>query len=64
MGYSGKIYDIDETKRIQERLAEQDKLFASIEKEKKIGDTSLVRYVVIGAGVILLIVVFSKFIKK
>jgi hypothetical protein len=64
MGYSGKIYDIDETKRIQERLAEQDKLFSSIEKEKKIGDTSLVRYVVIGAGVILLIVVFSKFIKK
>ena len=64
MGYSGKIYDIDEPKRIQERLAEQDKLFSSIEKEKKIGDTSLVRYVVIGAGVILLIVVFSKFIKK
>jgi hypothetical protein len=64
MGYSGKIYDIDETKRTQERLAEQDKLFSSIEKEKKIGDTSLVRYVVIGAGVILLIVVFSKFIKK
>jgi hypothetical protein len=64
MGYSGKIYDIDEPKRIQEQLAEQDKLFSSIEKEKKIGDTSLVRYVVIGAGVILLIVVFSKFIKK
>ena len=64
MGYSGKIYDIDETKRIQERLAEQDKIFASIEREKKIGNTSLLRYVVIGTGVILLLVVFSKFIKK
>lgn len=63
-GYrSGKIYDIDETKRLKERLAEQDKIFSSIEKEKKIGDTSLVRYALIGAGVVILLVVFRKLIK-
>lgn len=63
-GYrSGKIYDIDETKRLKERLAEQDKIFSSIENEKKIGDTSLVRYALIGAGVVILLVVFRKLIK-
>jgi hypothetical protein len=60
---SGKIYDIDETKRLKERLAEQDKIFSSIENEKKIGDTSLVRYALIGAGVVILLVVFRKLIK-
>jgi hypothetical protein len=64
MGYSGKIYDIDETKRLQEQLAEQDKVFASIEREKQFGDNSLVRYALIGAGVIVLLVLFRKIIKK
>jgi hypothetical protein len=63
MGYSGKIYDIDETKRLKERLAEQDKIFSSIEKEKEFGDKSLVRYALIGAGVVILLVVFRKLIK-
>lgn len=63
-GYrSGKIYDIDETKRLKERLAEQDKIFSSIEKEKEFGDKSLVRYALIGAGVVILLVVFRKLIK-
>lgn len=63
-GYkSGKIYDIDETIRLKEQLAEQDKIFASIEKEKKFGDSSLVRYAIIGAGVIILLVVLRKLIK-
>jgi hypothetical protein len=60
---SGKIYDINETKRLKEQLAEQDKIFSSIENEKKIGDTSLLRYAVIGAGVVILLVVFRKLIK-
>jgi hypothetical protein len=60
---SGKIYDIDETKRLKERLAEQDKIFSSIEKEKEFGDKSLVRYALIGAGVVILLVVFRKLIK-
>jgi hypothetical protein len=64
MGYSGKIYDIDETKRIQAQLAEQDKIFASIEREKKFGDNSLLRYAILGGGAIVLIVLLAKFIKK
>jgi len=63
MGYSGKIYDIDETSQLKEQLAEQDKIFASIENEKTFGDNSLIRYAIIGAGVIILLVVFRKLIK-
>lgn len=64
MGYSGKIYDIDETKRLKEQLADQDKIFGSIEKEKKFGDNSLLRYAIIGAGAIILLVLLKKFMKK
>jgi hypothetical protein len=64
MGYSGKIYDTDETKRIQAQLDEQDKVFRSIEKEKMFGNNSLLRYAIIGSGAIVLLVLLSKFIKK
>lgn len=64
MGYSGKIYDTDETKRIQAQLDEQDKVFRSIEKEKMFGNNSLLRYAIIGGGAIVLLVLLSKFIKK
>ena len=64
MGYSGKIYDIDEPKRLKEQLADQEKIFGSIEREKKFGDTSLLRYAILGAGVIILLVLLKKFIKK
>jgi len=63
MSYSGKIYDSEETKRLQKALNEQSDIFSSIEREKKIGDISLLRYAIIGAGVVVLIVVFRKFIK-
>ena len=64
MGYSGKIYDIDETKRIQEQLAEQEKIFASIDKEKKFGDNSLLRYAILGGSAIVLLVLLKTLIKK
>jgi hypothetical protein len=35
MSYSGKIYDSDETKRLQQALNEQSDIFSSIEREKK-----------------------------
>ena len=63
MSYSGKIYDSDETKRLQQALNLQSDIFSSIEREKKIGDFSLLRYAIIGAGVVVLIVVFRKLIK-
>ena len=63
MSYSGKIYDSNETKQLQEALNQQSDIFSSIDKEKKIGDSSLLRYAIIGAGVVVLIVVFRKFIK-
>jgi hypothetical protein len=64
-GYkSGKIYDIDEPSRLREQLAEQDKIFASIEKEKAFSDNSLIRYSIIGAGVVIILVIFRQLIKK
>jgi hypothetical protein len=63
MAYSGKIYDSEETKMLRQALNQQSDIFSSIDKEKKIGDSSLLRYAIIGAGVVLLIVVFRKLIK-
>ena len=63
MTYSGKIYDSEETKMLRQALNQQSDIFSSIDKEKKIGDSSLLRYAIIGAGVVLLIVVFRKLIK-
>jgi hypothetical protein len=64
MGYSGKIYDIDEPKRIQAQLAEQDKIFSAIEREKNFGDKSLLRYAILGGGAIVLLVLLRTLIKK
>jgi hypothetical protein len=64
MGYSGKIYDTDETKRIQAQLAEQDKIFGSIEREKKFSDNSFLRYAILGAGAIVFLVLIKTLIKK
>ena len=63
MAYSGKIYDSEETKMLRQALNQQSDIFSSIDKEKKIGDSSLLRYAIIGAGIVLLIVVFRKLIK-
>lgn len=63
MGYSGKIYDIDESKRLKAQLAEQDKIFSAIDKEKEFGDKSLLRYAILGGGAIVLLVLLRKFIK-
>jgi hypothetical protein len=64
MGYSGKIYDIDEPKRLQQQLADQEKIFLGIEQEKKIGDNSLLRYAILGGGAIIVLVLLKTLMKK
>lgn len=64
MGYSGKIYDIDEPKRLQQQLADQEKIFLGIEQEKKISDNSLLRYAILGGGAIVVLVLLKTLMKK
>jgi hypothetical protein len=64
MTYSGKIYDSEETKRLKEQLADQEKIFFGVEKEKEFGDKSLLRYAILGGGAIILLVLLKTLIKK
>lgn len=56
---AGLIYDSSEMSRIQDLLNTQEKQMVGIDKEKKNTDSTLLRYTIIIAGAVVLLVLLK-----
>jgi len=62
-GSSGRIYDVGEGGRLEDALTEQEKMFLGLEKSQS-KTKDIIRYVIIGAGSILILVLLNFAVKN
>jgi len=56
---AGLIYDSSETSRIQDLLSKEESQMKAIDKEKQSSNSTILRYSIIVAGAVLLLVLFK-----
>lgn len=61
---SGRIYDVDETKRLKDFAMEQELLSKEVDKEQQFSQKNLLRYSVMIGGAIAILVVLKLLVKK
>lgn len=61
---SGRIYDVEETKRLKEFALEQELLSQKADKEDEFAQKDLLRYSIIIGGAIAILVVLKLLVKK
>jgi hypothetical protein len=61
---SGRIYDVEETKRLKEFALEQELLSQKVDKEDEFAQKDLLRYSIIIGGAIAILVVLKLLVKK
>jgi hypothetical protein len=60
---SGRIYDVAEGGRLEDALNQQEQIFSGLEKSKS-KTKDIIRYAIIGAGGILILVLLNFAVKK
>ena len=61
---AGLIYDSSEASRLQETLNKQETELSGIDKEKSVANSKILRYSIIIAGSVILLVVLKVLISK
>lgn len=61
---AGLIYDRTEVSRLQSLLNEQESQMSAIDKEKEFADKNVLRYTLIGAGSIVVLIALKYLISK
>lgn len=61
---AGLIYDSSEASRLQETLNKQETELSGIDKEKSVANSNILRYSIIIAGSVILLVVLKVLISK
>jgi len=61
---AGLIYDSSEASRLQETLNKQETELSGIDKEKSVANSNVLRYSIIIAGSVILLVVLKVLISK
>ena len=61
---AGLIYDKSEVSRLQDLVNQQEELFKGVDKEKEFVNNNVLRYTLIGAGSIVVLIAFKYLISK